>query len=102
LGPDFVAKGCTAYFGDDENFTFQTAYSDVFFACDAEIDRGLADGLNAAAVYERVLSVFNQEIAKLRSAGKLYVAATLEFDRDHWRCPSSGGPPWGDPAAKLG
>jgi hypothetical protein len=101
LGPDFVAKGCRAYFGYDENFAYQPAYSEIFFACDSEIDLAFADGLDAAAVYNRVRKLYNREIAKLRAAGKLYAAATLEFDRDHLRCPSSGGAAWGDPAAKL-
>ena len=101
LGPDFVVHKCRAYFGYDENFTFVSADGDTFFECDSEIDRAFADGLSAAEVYDRVIKLYNQRIADLRTAGKLYVAATLEFDRDHLRCPTSGSK-WGDPRAKLG
>jgi hypothetical protein len=101
LGPDFVRNGCRAYFGYDENFTFQMDDSDTFFECDSEIDKAFADGLSALQVYDRVRRLYDQRIADLRAAGKLYVAATLEFDRDHLRCPSSGGANWGDPKAKL-
>ncbi|HJQ23830.1 MAG TPA: hypothetical protein VKA60_07920 [Blastocatellia bacterium] len=100
LGPDFVAHGCIAYFGYDENFTFQLDIADIFFECDSEIDRGLASGLTAAEVHERVVALFNQHINALRANGDLYKAATLEFDRDHLRSPVSG-PQWGDPQARL-
>jgi hypothetical protein len=101
LGPDFVRNGCRAYFGYDENFTFYMPEKDTFFECDSEIDKAFADGLSAAQVYDRLKKLYDQRIADLRAAGKLYVAATLEFDRDHLRCPSSGGANWGDPRAKL-
>jgi len=101
LGPDFVVNGARAFFGYDENFVFFTAEQDVFFECDSEIDRAFADGLTAAQVYDRVTRLFDQRIADLRGAGKLREAATLEFNRDHLRCPSSGGTRWGDPRAKL-
>jgi len=101
LGKDFVRKGCRAYFGYDENFTFQMAESDTFFECDSAIDRSFGEGLTAAEVYNKTRQLYDQRIAELRAAGKLYVAATLEFDRDHLRCPSSGGPDWGDANAKL-
>lgn len=101
LGPDFVANGARAYFGYDENFSFTMPEKDTFFECDSEIDRAFADGLTAAQVYDRVRKLYDQRIADLRAAGKLREAATLEFDRDHLRCPSSGGSRWGDARAKL-
>lgn len=101
LGPDFVRNGCRAYFGYDENFTFYMADKDTFFECDSEIGKAFGDGVSTAQVYDRVKKLYDQRIADLRAAGKLYVAATLEFDRDHLRCPSSGGANWGDPKAKL-
>lgn len=100
LGSDFVAHGCRAYFGYDENFTFYMPYANIFFECDSEIDRAFADGLTAGKVYDRVKALYDQRIAELRAAGKLYVAATLEFDRDHLHAPSSGTR-WGDCEAKL-
>ncbi len=100
LGPDFVSHGCRAYFGYDENFTFQLDAADIFFECDSEIDRAFADGLNAQQVHERVTALFNKHIDALRKEGSDYKAATLEFDRDHLRGPVSG-PQWGDPTASL-
>ena len=101
LGPDFVRNGCLAYFGYDENFTFIMVDRELFFECDSEIDKAFADGLPAAQVYTRVKSLFDERISELRAANKEYLAATLEFDRDHLRCPSSGGENWGDETAKL-
>lgn len=100
LGPDFVRNGCLAYFGYDENFTFHPAASDLFFACDSEIDLAFADGLNASQVYRRTIDFYNQNIQQLRQQGKLYVAAILEFDRDHLRAPDSGLQ-WGRKKARL-
>lgn len=100
LGPDFAVHGCRAYFGYDENFSFQPDTADVFFDCDAEIDRAFADGLSAAEVMQRVRAVFDKHIAEFRAQGSNYKAATLEFDRDHLRSPSDGNK-WGDSAAKI-
>ena len=58
LGPDFTKHGCRAYFGYDENFSFQPDIADLFFDCDAEIDRAIADGLTATNVMQRVRAVF--------------------------------------------
>jgi hypothetical protein len=101
LGPDFVRNGCRAYFGYDENFSFTWADANIFFECDSEIDRAFGNRLSAAQVYIQVKKLFDTRIAELRAAGKVYPAATLEFDRDHLRCPSSGGSNWGNPTAKL-
>jgi len=100
LGPDFVAHRCRAYFGYDENFTFYMPQASIFFECDSEIDRAFADGLTAEQVYDRVKALYDQCIAELHAAGKLYVAAALEFNRDHLRAPSSGAQ-WGDRQARL-
>lgn len=100
LGPDFVAHGCRAYFGYDEDFTFLLDIADIFFECDSEIDHAFAEGLNAGQVYERVKALFDKHIAALRAKGDDYKAATLEFDRDHLRAPSSGAQ-WGDLNAQL-
>lgn len=100
LGPDFVKNGCLAYFGYDEDFTFQMDEANTFFSCDAEIDRGFADGLTAGDVYKRALAAFNAKIADLRAKGSDYKAAQLEYDRDHLRSPTSGAQ-WGSTEAKL-
>ena len=100
LGPDFVAHGCRAYFGYDEDFSFQLDTANIFFECDSEIDRAFADGLTAGEVYARTRALFDQRISELRAQGSNYKAATLEFDRDHLRSPNDG-PQWGDPSATL-
>ena len=100
LGPEFVANGCRAYFGYDENFAFQMDTIDVFMECDSEIDRGFANGLNAGEVYTSAINLFNKYISQLRASGEDYKAATLEFDRDHLKCPSSDSR-WGDPSVSL-
>lgn len=89
LGPDFVRNGCRAYFGYDEDFVFSPSDSAVFFECDSEIDRAIADGLTAAKVYARVEALFRRRIADFRAQGKQYQAAQLELDFDRLRCPSS-------------
>jgi hypothetical protein len=100
LGSDFVANGCRAYFGYDENFTFDPAYADTFFECDSAIDLLFADGLTAADVYQQAIDLFNQRIADLENAGHDYIASILEYDRDHLRSPTVD-PRWGDPTAKI-
>jgi hypothetical protein len=100
LGPDFVVHGCRAYFGYDVNFTFTWDSSAVFFECDSEIDRAFGDGLAAGQVYRRVYNHYTKRIDQLRAAGKDYVAATLETDRDHLCAPSVANH-WGDKKAKL-
>lgn len=100
LGQDFIAHGCRAFFGYDEDFIFYIEEAELFFACDAEIDYAFADGLSADEVYQRVKALFDQRILELRAAGKLFVAAALEFDRDHLRAPALASL-WGDGAARL-
>ena len=100
LGPDFVTHGCNAYFGYDENFSFQMDSADLFFECDSEIDRAFADGQTASQVKDRVRALFDKRVQDLYAQGSAYKAATLEFDRDHLRSPSDGSQ-WGSSTAKL-
>jgi hypothetical protein len=100
LGPDFIGQGALAFFGYDENFIYHEDEADVFFECDSEIDLAFADGLTARQVYLRVMAKYNLRITAMRAAGKLYVAAMLEFDRDHLRAPTSSEI-WGDHKARL-
>jgi hypothetical protein len=100
LGPDFVVNGARAYFGYDVNFTFQWEGSDLFFECDSEIDRAFAEGLSARLVYQRAYRRYSERIDALRRAGKTYLAATLELDRDHL-CDPSVAARWGDASARL-
>lgn len=100
LGPDFIKNGCEAYFGYDADFALQLDEVEIFMYCDSEIDRALADGATAAEVYDRVISVFNNYINEFRRLGQNYKAATLEYNRDHLRCPSIGSQ-WGKTEARL-
>jgi hypothetical protein len=100
LGPDFVRNGARAYFGYDENFTYFEEHAASFLECDAEIDIALAGGNTARQAANRARAKYDDNIAKFIAAGKLYVAATLQYNRDHLRSPLSD-PAWGDPNAKL-
>jgi hypothetical protein len=100
LGPDFVRNGCKAYFGYDVNFAFTFEQKDLFFECDSEIDRALADGLNAGQTYRRVRKLYETRITELRQAGKFYVASILENDLEHLRSPADGRN-WGATSARL-
>jgi hypothetical protein len=85
LGPDFVHKGCSAFFGYDELFVIDPQSREVFFECDAEIDMALADGLTAAAVLVRARGLFDQRIQELQTAGNIRGAQALQSNRDHLR-----------------
>ena len=88
LGQDFVANGTIAFFGYDDNFAFDSQSRVACLDCDAEIDRGFADGLSAGEVYDRALAAFTEQISLARRAGKSYAASTLENNRDHLCAPS--------------
>jgi hypothetical protein len=72
LGQDLVDKGARAYFGYHEEFTFlhsssvqdplQDPYADVFFQCDSQVDRLIADGMPAAKVYSNTQELYSQKI----------------------------------------
>jgi hypothetical protein len=103
LGRDFVVRGCRAYFGYDADFGFNPQAPDIFFECDAAIDKGFADGLTAAAVYNAVRNLYLHYIASLRATGdggSWYAASILEYNLAHLRSPNDG-PAWGDPTAQL-
>lgn len=103
LGPEFVAKGCLAYFGYSDNFTYPPNLADTFFDCDSEIDRGFANGLTADQVYQNVQARFQQNIDQLKStgdSGDLFNASVLEVDLRLLRAPSVSAE-YGDPNARL-
>lgn len=99
LGRDVVyTGGCRAFFGYDQPFFLDLDDSaNFFFECDGEIDRALADGLNAADAVARAKALFNQRIQELAGNPS---AARLEFDCAHLKSPSDDRQ-WGDPTAKL-
>jgi hypothetical protein len=100
LGPDFVRNGCVAYVGYDENFAFDPDFADLFFNCDGEIDRGLADGLSVGDAVGRSKNLFAQTIADLNASGNTRAASILTVNLTHLRSPLDG-PQWGDSDAKL-
>jgi hypothetical protein len=102
LGPDFVANGCRAFFGYDDLFTYAPEDQDIFFECDSEIDRALADGLTAAEAFQHVQDCVAQRVADLNALGAVNEAAMLQDSFNGLRCPSSpGSGNFGDPTAKL-
>ena len=104
LGPDFVVRGCRAYFGYDQDFVVLSGdYEDYFFECDSAIDLGFAAGLTASEVYVKVAALYRQRAAELRAkgtSGGIYAANVLDYDLAHLMCPSTGAR-WGDVNAKL-
>jgi hypothetical protein len=103
LGPAFVAKGCRAYFGYSDNFTYPPILEQIFFECDSEIDRGFVDGLTADQVYHNVVALFQKHIDQLKAtgdSGDLHNASILEVDLRLLRAPSVS-PEFGDKNARL-
>ncbi len=100
LGPDLVAHGCSAFFGYDTAFVMPLGRPAIFLECDAVIDRELAAGRTAAAVYERAHRAFTKRIAQLLAVKQPYLAAILEYNRDHLCAPSTDRR-WGDPDATI-
>lgn len=102
LGPAMVEDGCLAFFGYDRNFIAYTdeRFADIFWECDGEIDRALAEGNSAGEAYRRAFELYDAYSEALRDAGHDAVAAALEFDRDHLMAPSVD-PMFGDTDARL-
>lgn len=101
LGPDFVSRGASAFLGYDDDFLLTASEAETFCLCDAEIDFGFAAGLPEREVMDRTRKRYDQEIERLVQAGKIHEATLLEFNRDHLRGPSAGGPNWGSPDARI-
>ena len=74
-----INNGAKAYFGYSENFKFTLKYADIFFECDAAIDKGLADGLTAEEVHEKVTALFQERIDDLAEVNGV-AAATLLYN----------------------
>jgi hypothetical protein len=101
LGLDLVRRGCTAFFGYADLFTYPPDRADDFLVCDAEIDRAFANGHNAREVFERAQRLFERQIAKLRAAEDTWLSS---FDLEKSLCnlcaPALGSQ-WGDDEARL-
>ncbi len=100
LGPDFVKKGCTAFFGYTENFTLYPGFEEIFCRCDSEIDLAFVTGSNAKKVYENTRLIYEDAIDALNDGGYYYQAAILQEDLDILRCPSIGSE-WGNETAII-
>ena len=100
LGPDLVANGCVAFFGYDGAFVVPLGSPAALLECDGVIDREIAAGRTARAVYERAHRAFTIRIQQLLAAKQPYLAAVLEYNRDHLCAPSTD-PRWGDPDATI-
>lgn len=85
LGPDMVKSGATAFFGYDAEIWS----SDDAASCDAEIDKGFADGLTAEEVYQRTMSAFDARIRELDGNGEPHFASRLELNQAHLCAPST-------------
>ena len=100
LGADVVTNGCRAFFGYDVDFLFPLDRPAVFLDCDSVIDLRLADGMSAEDAYAAAVQAFDDTIATLKKNGQAWLAAMLEFNRDHL-CSPSVDRKWGDPRARL-
>ena len=115
LGTDVVKHGCRAFFGYDNLFTITLDKADIFFECDAEIDRTLADGSNAKEAYQRTNRLYQQHIQAYKDQYRelllnsedvekvaLYEStfSLLEVNFNHLCAPSIDGR-WGDSQAIL-
>jgi len=98
LGRNLIDPGgAAAFFGYIGPFAWPVeaggAYEELFFDCDAEIDRALADGDTAFNAGKRAIDKFDEQIAALRANGdtaSVHAAAVLEHTRDLLRGPHSG------------
>ncbi|PQP35705.1 hypothetical protein C6A37_01090 [Desulfobacteraceae bacterium SEEP-SAG9] len=103
LGPDLVDKGARAYFGYEEEFTFihtigitdplEDPIADVFFECNSQVDRLIADGLSAGRVYDATKELFREKYEDFLARDS-DVAMTLLHDHDCFRI-------YGDQEASL-
>jgi hypothetical protein len=108
LGRNMVqASRAAAFFGYSGMFSWPDAggqqYADIFFACDAQIDRALVEGKTALEAAKIALQSFSDQIAALQANGddaSLRAAAMLEKNRD-MLCGPQTGPEYGAQDARL-
>lgn len=101
LGPDFVKNGCLAFFGYNEQFFIPgTAGFDEALECDGEIDLAFAEGLDAEAVYQRVMAKYDEVMEQLARQGEYGAIEYLRDNRDALCAPSVGSQ-WGQTTARL-
>ena len=115
LGIDMTSHGCQAFFGYDAPFIYVKDTSEVFWECDAEIDRAFVEGMNAGEVYNRVAEYYQRSIQKYKdefinslingSNQEMVdtlrkVFSNLQHNANHL-CSPSVSSRWGDVGAKL-
>jgi hypothetical protein len=117
LGVDLVDNGCLAFFGYDIPFNYicDSLDAEVLLECDAEIDRGFAEGLSAEEVYQRINNLYEERMRECKE--KIYQARLndenevnirnlkdilkfLRVHRNHLCCPSIDQR-WGSIEARL-
>jgi len=82
LGPDTVGNGAFAFFGYSNNFVLVVQHGPVFFKCDSEIDRALAERLSASDVHARTTASFEfniDELAKVDGQAAALLNADLRY-----------------------
>ena len=100
LGSDMVAQGARAFFGYNEDFIFYFRRADVFFECDSEIDKLIANGEQAGNVYHKAIALFEERIDDLVEMGDDAAANALLDDRNSL-CGPGLHSMYGDPTAKV-
>lgn len=77
LGKNMVEEGCKAFFGYDKPFLYVDLqeYEDIFWDCDAEIDRALVDGCSAFQAHQRAVEGYNNLIQKF---SELYIKSFID------------------------
>jgi hypothetical protein len=110
LGPTLVSKGpgggaAAAFFGYYDLFQWpdDSQYADLFFDCDAEVDRSLANGATAGVALSNTIAKYNQEINGLIQLGdpvSQHLANLLSQNLNLLRGPD-GLNEYGDPNATI-
>ncbi|MGB5913033.1 MAG: hypothetical protein WBH31_17715 [Promethearchaeia archaeon] len=82
LGPDFIKKGCKAFFGYSGRYWVIDSYKDMFFESDSEIDFAIEAGENASDVYDRAIRAYNNAIEEAIALDCFDVAEDLSDARE--------------------
>lgn len=77
LGKNMVEEGCKAFFGYDQPFLYVDLqkYEDIFWDCDAEIDRAFVDGCSSVQAHERAVERYNHQIQVF---SELYIKSFID------------------------
>jgi hypothetical protein len=97
LGPNTVANSAKAYVGYDENFVFDWANQNLYWASDSQFDISMANGRTVEGAIADTIARYNAAIASVPGTT---TAATLLSDRNLLRSPVSGAA-WGNKTARI-